>query len=406
MTKSLHTDWQSGAPDPVAAASACPPFLTVPAAFAAAVQAHAQAIALRQAARLMDYAELDRQSDRIAHGLAARGIGVGACVGLFLSRSIETVAAILGVLKAGAAYVPFDPAYPAAQLQFILDDSAPGVVLTQASMRTRPAAVIFEGRATLDLERDFPAVDKAFVPPPIAPTDRAYIMYTSGSTGRPKGVQVPHQAITRLVIDNDFADFGADQTILHLAPLAFDASTFELWAALLHGGSLAIVPQAQPSLDEIAAAIRAHQVSTCWLTAGLFHLMVDHQLAALGGLRQLLAGGDVLSVAHVDKLLATHPHIRLINGYGPTENTTFSCCHTIDVRREPGPIPIGRAIRHSEALVLDAAMQPVADGETGELYVGGAGAGDRLSEPSGTRCRALSAPSIQWDPRCSRLSHR
>lgn len=321
----------------------------------------------------LSYRELDARSDSIAAGLASRGIGSGSLVGLFLSRSIDTVAAILGVLKAGAAYVPFDPAYPAAQLQFILDDCAPRVVLTQAAMRTRPAAVLFEGRAILDLDRDFPAAERPFVSPAIAPGDRAYVMYTSGSTGRPKGVQVPHRAITRLVLDTDYAAFGPDEIVLHLAPLAFDASTFELWAALLHGGCLAIVPQAQPSLDEIAAVLREQRVSTAWLTAGLFHLMVDHQLDALGGLRQLLAGGDVLSVPHVDRLLAAHPHIRLINGYGPTENTTFSCCHTIVAEREPGPIPIGRPIRHSEALILDDARQPVPAGEIGELYVSGQG---------------------------------
>lgn len=323
--------------------------------------------------RSWSYAALDARANAVAGGLMAHGVKPGSLVGLFLPRSIETVAAILGVLKAGAAYVPLDPAYPAAQLEFILDDSAPELILTQAAMRTRPAAEILEGRTTLDLDRDCPALEGPLALPAVSPTDRAYVMYTSGSTGRPKGVQVPHRAITRLVIDNDFADFGPDEVILHLAPLAFDASTFELWAALLHGGCLAIVPQAQPSLAEIAAAIGRHQVTTCWLTAGLFHLMVDHQLAALGGLRQLLAGGDVLSVAHVDRVLAAHPRIRLINGYGPTENTTFSCCHTVPARREPGPIPIGRPIRHSEALVLDTALQPVADGDIGELYVGGPG---------------------------------
>lgn len=346
---------------------------TVPAAFEVAARCFADRIALRSGRETRTYAALDARSNDIARGLIARGVTPGSLVGLFMGRSLDSVAAILGVLKAGAAYVPFDPAYPAAQLQFILDDSAPQVVLTQASMRTRPAAVIFEGRALLDLDRDFPTLDTPFALPAVSAADRAYAMYTSGSTGRPKGVQIPHRAIIRLVIDNDYAGFSSDEVILHLAPLAFDASTFELWAALLHGGSLAIVPNAQPSLDDIAAALREHRVSTCWLTAGLFHLMVDHQLAALGGLRQLLAGGDVLSVAHVDKLLAAHPHIRLINGYGPTENTTFSCCHTIDRAREPGPIPIGRSIRHSEALVLDAAMQPVADGDIGELYVGGPG---------------------------------
>lgn len=358
---------------PAEAPGLAPPRATVVAAWQAAVARHGDRPCVLEDGRSVDYRTLDAQADAIAAGLAARGVGRGDRVGLFVSRSIESVAAILGVLKTGAAYVPFDPAYPAAQLQFVLDDCAPRWVLTRAAMRTRPGAAILGQAPTLDLDRDFPPPAQPFAAAPIAATDCAYVMYTSGSTGRPKGVQVPHQAITRLVLDNDYADFGPDEVVLHLAPLAFDASTFELWAALLHGGRLAVVPQAQPSLDDIAAALRRHRVTTCWLTAGLFHLMVDHQRDALGGLRQLLAGGDVLSVAHVDALLASHPRLRLINGYGPTENTTFSCCHTVPRERAPGPIPIGRAIRHSEALVLDAALQPVADGVLGELYVGGPG---------------------------------
>jgi len=356
---------------------------SVPAAFEQAVRAYSERVALRCGRDTLTYAALDARANAIASGLIARGVTPGSLVGLFMGRSIDTVAAILGVLKAGAAYVPFDPAYPAAQLAFILDDAAPAVILTTGAMQALPAASVFAARATLDLARDFPPVTTAPALPAITPDALAYVMYTSGSTGRPKGVQIPHSGILRLVIDNDFATFGADETVLHLAPLAFDASTFELWAALLHGGSLAIVPDAHPSLADIARAIREHGVTTAWLTAGLFHLMVDHQIDALRGLRQLLAGGDVLSVAHVDRLLAAHPTLRLVNGYGPTENTTFSCCYTIPPighgDRQPGPIPIGRAIRHSEAWVLDAALQPVPDGsdgaagDMGELFVGGPG---------------------------------
>jgi aspartate racemase len=198
-------------------------------------------------------------------------------------------------------------------------------------------------------------------------------MYTSGSTGRPKGVRIPHRAVLRLVIDNDFADFAADHVVLQLAPLAFDASTFEIWAALLHGARLAIVSAMHPSLDDIAQAITRHRVTSCWLTSGLFNLMVDHQLAAMTSLRQLLAGGDVLSVPHVRKAMKGLPDCRFINGYGPTENTTFSCCYTIPKDFSDSSVPIGKAIKHSEALILDDTLKPVADGEAGELFVGGDG---------------------------------
>ena len=198
-------------------------------------------------------------------------------------------------------------------------------------------------------------------------------MYTSGSTGRPKGVIVPHRAVLRLVIDNDFATLGPDEVILQMAPLSFDASTFEIWGALLNGGKLAVVSNPYPSLDDIAAEIARHGVTTMWLTAGLFHLMVDNNLDGLKPLRQLLAGGDVLSPPHVVKALRALPGCRLINGYGPTENTTFSCCYTV-----PGTTTAGRpshrpADSQTEALILDESLRPVAVGTEGELYVGGMG---------------------------------
>ena len=210
--------------------------------------------------------------------------------------------------------------------------------------------------------------------PAVAAADPAYLMYTSGSSGRPKGVLVPHRAVLRLVQDNDFARFGPDEVILQLAPLSFDASNFEIWGALLNGGRLAVLANPYPSLVEIGAAIAAHQVSTLWLTAGLFHLMVDNDLGGLAPLRQLIAGGDVLSPPHVVRALRALPGCRLINGYGPTENTTFSCCYTIPHDYSgAAAVPIGRAIRDTEALVLGETLQPLAAGEEGELCVGGAG---------------------------------
>src|SRR5262249_31148576 len=156
----------------------------------------------------------------------------------------------------------------------------------------------------------------------------AYVMYTSGSTGRPKGVSVPHRAVVRLVQGNDFAEL-AGGVFLQLAPLAFDASTLEIWGALLHGRRpVPVAPRTPPPAGR-GGARRGHGVSPLWLTAGLFHQMVESRLEDLGGLRQLLAGGDVLSVPHVRRVRERFPGLRLINGYGPTEGTTFTCCHTI-----------------------------------------------------------------------------
>ena len=325
----------------------------------------------------LTYAQLAAKADRIGSWLRARGIGRGHTVGLFAQRSVDTIAAILGILKSGAAFVPLDPAYPKKLLQYIYEDSLPSAMLVQHSLvASRPQDVFWKGEAlSLDADMDLPAASGGVWNwPEIEPDDVAYIMYTSGSTGRPKGVIVPHQAVLRLVLDNDFATLGPDEVILQMAPLSFDASTFEVWGALLNGGKLAVVSNPYPSLDDIAAEIARHGVTTMWLTAGLFHLMVDNNLDGLRPLRQLLAGGDVLSPPHILKALRALPGCRLINGYGPTENTTFSCCYTVpkDYNGETA-LPIGRPIRQTEALILDESLQPVAVGTEGELYVGGAG---------------------------------
>jgi amino acid adenylation domain-containing protein len=219
-------------------------------------------------------------------------------------------------------------------------------------------------------------------------------MFTSGSTGQPKGVIVPHRAIVRLVCGADFMTLSADTVMLHAAPLAFDASTLEIWGPLLNGGRVAILSDAVPSIDAIAAAIRDQGVNTAWFTAGLFHLMVDERPDALLTLTQLLAGGDVLSPSHVRKALALMPNCRLINGYGPTENTTFTCCYTVPHQGwGEGALPIGYAIAGTTVHILSDDLSPVADGEEGQLCTGGAGlALGYLNRPELTAEKFVSDP--------------
>ncbi|TMC17580.1 MAG: amino acid adenylation domain-containing protein [Chloroflexi bacterium] len=202
----------------------------------------------------------------------------------------------------------------------------------------------------------------------------AYIMYTSGSTGTPKGVGVVHQNIVRLIASTNYVTWEPSEILLQLAPLSFDASTFEIWGALLSGLSLIIFPTEPVALSEIGRVIERYHVTILWLTAGLFHQMVEHQRSQLASVRQLFAGGEVLSVPHVQHMLETLTDGRLIDGYGPTENTTFTCCHVMD--REcslQGSVPIGRPISNTQVYVLDAWYQPVPLGAIGELYVGGDG---------------------------------
>jgi aspartate racemase len=185
---------------------------------------------------------------------------------------------------------------------------------------------------------------------------------------------VENRSIIRLVFNTNYCSFSADQVFLQLAPISFDASTLEIWGALLHGARLVVMPPQPPSLQEIGDHIRKHQVTTMWLTAGLFHLFVDQRPEDLRPLRQLLAGGDSLSATHVRKVLQLLPHLTLINGYGPTENTTFTCCHPMRHGDAiANSVSIGRPIANTYVYLLDEALQPVAASEVGELCAGGDG---------------------------------
>lgn len=248
-------------------------------------------------------------------------------------------------LEAGGAYLPLDPGYPAERVAFMLEDAAAPVVITTAALARRLPAGRHRVVLVEDPEAGLDATPDA--PPPAAatPDSLAYVIYTSGSTGAPKGVAVTHRAVVRLVRGADYVAFGPDQTHLLLAPVSFDASTFELWGALLNGARLAIAPPGRVGLDEIGRAVRRLGVTTLWLTAGLFQTIVDERLDDLGPLRQLVTGGDVVSPAHARRVLERHPHLRLVNGYGPTECATFACCHTVSARTSPRARPCRSAAR-------------------------------------------------------------
>jgi len=344
---------------------------TITKRFAALVQTVGGAVAVVQGSESLTYAELDRRSNQLARILRRRGIGAGSLVALHGGRSADSLLSILATLKVGAAYVPLDPTAPAAYLDWMLRDCGADLVLSAAHIADEFSLPTLRLDAALDSAG---AESGVAVEDGAGPADIAYVMYTSGSTGRPKGVLTPHRAVVRLVTGQTYARFGGDEAFLHTAPLAFDASTFEIWGALLHGGRLVIVENDRASLQSITDTIRENGVTTAWFTAGLFHALVDHQLEALRGLRQILAGGDVLSPTHVLRAQAALPDCQLINGYGPTENTTFTCCYRVP--REGwggGPVLIGTPIRGTYVRLLDDDMNPVADGEVGMLYAGGLG---------------------------------
>jgi amino acid adenylation domain-containing protein/non-ribosomal peptide synthase protein (TIGR01720 family) len=381
----LLTEWND-------TATAWPAAASIPELFAAQAALRPEALALLGPGLQdrLSYGELDRRAAALAHELTRQGVGRGDFVGLFAERSAELVIAVLAVLRAGAAYVPLDPGYPRARLALMLSDLGPEpLVLVQPDL----AALLPAGVArTLPLA---PAIQEtgSWATATVTGDDLAYVIYTSGSTGTPKGVAVPHRAVTRLVCDTGYATFGPDEVFLMMAPVSFDASTLELWGPLLNGGLLAILPPGEISLDGLERAIRDFGVTTLWLTAGLFHLVVDERLAALAPLRQLLAGGDVLSPPHVERLRRELPGLQLVNGYGPTENTTFTACHQVD-GVEGGSVPIGRPIANTRVLVLDRGLEPAPVGVPGELYAGGAGLAEGyLGRPDLTASAFVPAPS-------------
>ena len=218
-------------------------------------------------------------------------------IGLWAERCPATIVAMLAILKVGGAYVPLDPNYPPERLQFMIEDAGLSLVITPQAIHLSLDQIACQSLALNAEAVTIAQQSTANLPASTTAENLAYVLYTSGSTGQPKGVCTPHRGVVRLVKDTDYVEFGPSEVFLQAASLSFDASTFEIWGALLNGGQLVLMPTPVPTLDELAEAIAQHQGTTLWLTAGLFHLMVDEQIDALRPVRQLLAGGDVLSGA-------------------------------------------------------------------------------------------------------------
>ena len=344
---------------------------TVARLFELAASKYADRTAIVCSGAEMTFGELNRKANRLAHRLRANGVGPECMVGLCVERSEEMIIALVAILKAGGAYVPFDASYPRERLEFMIADTKTPVMVTQKSLMK----VVASGGPVKTILVDEELADSEENPVAVGgPTSLAYVMYTSGSTGRPKGVLVENRAIVRLVFNTNYCKFGPDQTFLQFAPISFDASTLEIWGALLHGGKLVVIPQQASSLEEIGKAIREEGVTTAWFTAGLFHLFVDERLEDLRPLKQLLAGGDTLSAKHVRRVLETFPEMTVINGYGPTEGTTFTCCHVMRAGSAvPDSVPIGKPISNTRVYILNEDLNPVKPGEIGELFAGGDG---------------------------------
>lgn len=367
------------------------PSLTVVGLFARQAAAAPDAMALAQGDAQMSYGELERQSSQLAQRLQHLGVRAGDNVGLVLDRSIEAVVAQLGVLKAGAAYVPVPTDFPPERIAFMLEQAnARQVVSTSALRHLVPAS-----RALLLLDEAEDTEPAPWSAPAIDGESVAYVMYTSGSTGTPKGIEICHRAILRLVVGIDYAELAPGRSVLHAAPLGFDAATFEIWGPLLNGGCCVVHGERVPTGAGLAGTIARHQVHTAWLTAALFNAVIDDDPAHLSGLRHLITGGEALSVPHVRRALAALPALALSNGYGPTECTTFAATHRIPAAlpADLRSVPLGRPIKDTVLRVLSPSMELLPGGLVGELCIGGHGlARGYLRQPQLTEERFVPDP--------------
>jgi amino acid adenylation domain-containing protein len=332
-----------------------------------------QAPALWFAGESISYSELDGRANQVARMLRQRGAGEESRIGVCMERSREMVVAVLGILKAGAAYVPLDPAYPKPRLGFMMRDAGLLLTLTQARLKE---SLPRESGPVLALEEEWAAVarEPETVPPLSAgPDNLAYVIYTSGSTGHPKGVSVPHRAVARLVLNTNYLEIFPSDRVAQLASISFDAATLEIWGALLNGACLVVFSPRASSLDELGSSIEECGVTVLWLTAALFHQMVERQLPRMRGLRLLFTGGEVVLPDHARVCAKALTGCVLRNGYGPTENTTFTATWEIRPDAVHETVPIGHPISNSTVYVLDGDLQPVPTGVAGELYTGGAG---------------------------------
>lgn len=347
-------------------------------------------IALTYHSLNMTYQEVNEAAEQLANRLVQLGVKPDSIVCVLADRSFELIISLLAILKAGGCYLCLEPNIPDTRLAFILDDASPCLVITQNQFVERLAdysipLVVFEK------EQRASAPSRGIIS--VTPEHMAYISYTSGSTGTPKGVCIPHRAIARLVLNDTDFSFTANDVFMLVSPVAFDASTLEIWCCLGKGARLVIYDSGIVRPDLLSETIIENGVTVVWLTAGLFQLMVNMYLPTFQNVRHVLAGGDVISVPHLELLLHTHPHLQFTNGYGPTENTTFSTCWTTSIMTEHATVPIGIPINGTWLIICDDNLCPVDIGQEGELYVAGAGlARGYLNRPAETAIKFIANP--------------
>lgn len=362
------------------------------------VAAHPEAIALEADGNAWSYRALDAVTTAWAEWLQGEGVTAGSIVAFALDRSFEAAAIQLAILKAGAVYAPLDPVGPRPRWERMVRTLGRPFVLSTDPDLAQAAVSVNATVLAWPIPASTPSAGaRVPVAEALTPDSPAYVMFTSGSTGEPKGVLVPHRGIVRLVDNVSYVQLGPGRSLLQAAPLSFDAATFELWGAWLTGGRCVIHPERIPTAAGIGAALRSSKITTLWLTAGLFNAIIDEDPTQLVGVDELLIGGEALSVSHVKRAQAALPTTVIINGYGPTETTTFAATYRIPPLRELDieRIPIGTPIPATTLAILDENGHEVAVGEVGELYVGGDGVAlGYIGQPSLSAERFVADPQV------------
>ncbi|MGV9457380.1 amino acid adenylation domain-containing protein, partial [Streptomyces sp. NPDC003635] len=353
------------------------------------------AVALSHAGSTWTYAEVDAVSSRFAHRLVAEGVGPETVVAVLMERSADLVLALLAIVKAGGVYAPLNPVDPASRLTRILADTAAPLLLVDPALADHEI-VAESGIPVLPVDDLTGDVGTDPCPAPevaIHPDQWLYVMFTSGSTGVPKGVSITHRNVAELALDRGFTR-PAHRRVLFHSPHTFDASTFELWVPWLTGGTVSVAPAGVLDTAALAAVLEAEAVTGLWLTAGLFRLVAEEDPAVFAGLGEVWTGGDVVPPEAVRRVMDACPGLQVVNGYGPTETTTFATSHP--VRRPfdyPASLPIGRALDNTRLHVLDEHLGLAPPGVPGELYVAGAGlARGYLRRPGQTAERFVADP--------------
>ncbi len=363
--------------------------------FEAQVERTPEVVAVEFEGERLTYRELNRRANQLAHHLRGLGVGPDVLVGVCVERSLEMVVGLLGILKAGGAYLPLDPGYPKERLAFMLQDANVSLLLTQQ----RPVESLSEHRARvvcLDTGWDGMAqASEENLCSGVTTDNLAYVIYTSGSTGRPKGVSVPHRAVNRLVLNTNYVALDSSDRVAQASNACFDAATFEIWGALLHGARLVGVSKdVALSPREFAALLREKEISVLFLTTDLLNQFVSELPGAFHSVRHLLFGGSAVDPRWIRELLKHGPPRRLLHVYGPTESTTFTSWHLVqDVPEEATTIPIGRAIGNTQIYLLDRHLNPLPVGVPGELHIGGDGlAREYLNRPELTAEKFIPNP--------------